>query len=92
MNAKPPTRPHTHTRPSVQSVPEIRYTRSTCFFCRQAGQPVQPIVLTLTATELTRAWLPEQVEVEAYVCVDEEMCRRVAAGRYVHREAVERVQ
>ncbi len=87
MNAKPPTR--SHNRPSVQSVPEIR---STCFFCRQAGQPVQPIVLTLTATELTPAHMPEQIEIAAYACVDKEMCRRVAAGRCVHREAVERVQ
>jgi hypothetical protein len=92
VNAKPPTRTRTHTRPSVQSVPEIRYTRSTCFFCRQAGQPVQPVILTLTATELTPAHMPEQIEVAAYACVDEEMCRRVAAGWCVHREAVGRVQ
>jgi hypothetical protein len=35
--------------------------------------------------------MPEQIEVAAYACVDEEMCRRVAAGWRVHREAVERL-
>jgi hypothetical protein len=76
----------------------------TCFFCRQAGQPVWPVILTFEATELTPAHLPDAIAVETWACVDEALCRRVAlaqhpggrrpewAGRQVHREAVERVQ
>jgi hypothetical protein len=90
--------------PKACAIPEIRYTRFTCFFFSQAGQPVQPVVLILAATELTPAHMPEQIEVTAYACVDEAMCRRVAvaqhpggwrpkwAGWCVHREAVGRVQ
>lgn len=71
----------------------------TCFFCRQTGQPVQPITATFNATALTPAGLADTIEVETFACtpalsadarVDGKRC--LALSLPAPRHAVEYVQ
>lgn len=70
MTTPPPatTPPHPHTTNPTSP------TAHACFFCRQVGQPVWPITLTLKATELTPAIMPDEIEVDTWACIDSKRC------------------
>jgi len=72
----------THPRPGTVTGP-------TCYHCRQAGQPVEPVILTLRAIDQTPPGWPEKVEIETHACIDTVTCRRLVmtyavAGQRVH--------
>lgn len=52
-------------------------TGPACYHCRQAGQPVEPVILTLRATEQTPPGWPEELQIETYTCIDRVLCRRI---------------
>jgi hypothetical protein len=59
-----------------------------CFFCRQAGQPVQPVTLVLSASQWTPDWMPREIEVDTWACLDEASCGPMATARHTHPAAV----
>jgi|GEM_PF-4805473 len=69
MNAPTTTPPRPHVTNPASST-----TAHACFFCRQMGQPVWPVVVTLTATDTTPAFMPDEVEIETWACIDSKRC------------------
>jgi len=51
-------------------------TKHACFHCRHTGQPVEPTVLTLRATDRTPPDWPQEVRVQTHICIDATACRR----------------
>lgn len=66
-----------HARRRSAPVDPNAVTGPTCYHCRQAGQPVEPVILTLRATNQTPPDWPREVQIDTYACIDREMCRRL---------------